>query len=209
MKIKVFPANLKKLLNFYNKNGGVIDFISLECEPVDDPSYALYEHAVQLALQAIGQRTDRPIDADYTRMKGHKINIKDFVGSQFSFERNALIVKGKTESHLNDYFVAGDAETASNVVLVSHGEFIADGYAAAFADPPYPMKLDAIDLNKLFLQINEMLFGGLSASLEIFDWSGTWSRYFEAGAEWWGAYLWTVFNKDSHQLVTIGASTTD
>ncbi len=209
MKIRNPHKKLKSLLKFYASKGGVIDYICLESEPGDAPSYELYESAVKLALQEIGQETNRPVDADYTRMKGHKITIKQFVGSHFSFERNALIVRGKTSPHLNDYFIAGDAETPSNIVPISQGDYIADGYAAAFADPPYNMQLDATNLNQLFFQINDSFFGGLIASLEIYDWSGTWSKYFEPGAEWWGAYLWTVLNKDTHQLVTIGASSTD
>ncbi len=209
MKIRKLHKELKSLLKFYASKGGVIDYVCLETEPGDAPGYELYESAVKLALKQIGEDNKHQVDADYTSMKGHKITINQFIGSHFSFERNALIVRGKTSPHLNDYFIAGDAETPSNVVHISQGDYIVDGYAAAFADPPYNMQLDAVNLNHLFLQINDLLFGGNSSSLEIFDWSGTWSSYFAAGAEWWGAYLWTVFNKDTFQFVTIGASTTD
>ncbi len=209
MKIIKLPKKYKSLLHFYASKGGVIDYICLESEPGDTPGYELYESAVKLALSVIEQETNHPLDADYTHMKGHKITLEQFVGSHFSFERNALVVRGKTSPHLNDYFIAGDAETPSKIVRISEGDYLADGYAAAFANPPYPMQLDATNLNQLFIQINGSFFGGLIASLEIYDWSGTWSKYFEAGAEWWGAYLWTVFNKDTHQLVTIGASSTD
>ncbi len=209
MKIRKLDKKYKSRLKFYASKGGVIDYICLESGPGDSPGYELYETAVKLALGVIGQETNRPVDAEYTHMKGHKITVNQFAGSHFSFERNALIVRGKTSAHLNDYFIAGDAETPSNVARISQSDYIADGYAAAFADPPYNMQLDAVNLNQLFLQINDFLFGGLSASLEIFDWSGTWSKYFEAGADWWGAYMWTVFNQDTRQLVVIGASTTD
>jgi len=65
------------------------------------------------------------------------------------------------------------------------------------------------EISRLFTEINNELFGGLSEDLEIYEWSTEWSNYFEEGNDWWGSYLWTVHNRETNTWVAIGASETD
>jgi hypothetical protein len=89
------------------------------------------------------------------------------------------------------------------------GEFLTDGYAEAFSDPPYGVHLDLAELSSLFDQINRELLGGLAHTLEVWQWSTDWSSWFEPGSEWWGAYLWTAAPADRPWITVIGASATD
>ena len=87
--------------------------------------------------------------------------------------------------------------------------WVTSGYADAFTDPPYGMQATFAQVGEWFAAINELLFGGLSRDLVVYDWSGTWSTYFDAGREWWGSFLWTVEPTSRHWIAVIGASSTD
>jgi hypothetical protein len=89
------------------------------------------------------------------------------------------------------------------------GELLTDGYAEAFSDPPYGMRLGLAELSSLFEQINRELLGGLHDTLEVWQWSTDWSTWFEPGSEWWGAYLWTAAPADRPWITVIAASATD
>jgi hypothetical protein len=88
-------------------------------------------------------------------------------------------------------------------------EFTTEGYAEAFSDPPYSMRLALTEIKVLFEEINSELLGGLRDALEVWQWSTDWSSYFQQGLEWWGAYLWTVAAPDRPWITVIAASTTD
>lgn len=89
---------------------------------------------------------------------------------------------------------------------VTLDEFLA-AYRPAFLDPPYRLRLDAARAAKLCEESLTVLLGDL-AEWSICAWSDDWSNYFDAGKEWWGAYLWTLCRADGRG-VWIGASTTD
>jgi len=81
-------------------------------------------------------------------------------------------------------------------------------YTYAFVDPPYPIRCSSTD-EKLSRcsQAMTRLFGDLS-EFTMRKWSTNWSNYFDAGNEWWGAFLWTLASDDGRGW-WIGASTTD
>lgn len=81
-------------------------------------------------------------------------------------------------------------------------------YTYAFTDPPYGMGCsDEKEKLTICSQTMTRLFGDLS-DFTIRKWSTDWSNYFDAGNEWWGAYLWTLVSDDGRGW-WIGASTTD
>ena len=89
-------------------------------------------------------------------------------------------------------------------------DYVNKGYEEVFFDPVYGCSDEQRkQLKELFPKINEVLFGGLFLPLQIFSWSTDWSNYFDAGKEWWGAYLWTIHRPGSKQIAWIGASATD
>ena len=85
-------------------------------------------------------------------------------------------------------------------------------YAYAFSCPPYGLEGPSAKIQRLFKQSTELLLDR-SAPIEIFDWSGgdltRVHPLFEAGMEWWGAFLFTIFNPGDHSMVVISGSTTD
>jgi hypothetical protein len=84
-----------------------------------------------------------------------------------------------------------------------------DGYKTAFFHPPHGLP-DGVDGNQsLFTAINRHIFGSDRNSLVVWSWSTDCSGYFDAGREWWGAYLWTLSPPDAQTVTLIGASSTD
>jgi hypothetical protein len=86
-----------------------------------------------------------------------------------------------------------------------------DGYKPAFFHPPYGLGLSHEVSLPLFEAINRELFGDdLSRpDLQVYSWATDWSNYFDAGHEWWGAFLWTVYSPATGLVTAIGASSTD
>ncbi|WP_165006449.1 MULTISPECIES: hypothetical protein [unclassified Enterococcus] len=57
-----------------------------------------------------------------------------------------------------------------------------------------------------FLELNDTLFPN-KENLIAYSWNNSWSSYFSLGREWWGAYLWTIYDPIEKRFVVIGAST--
>jgi hypothetical protein len=88
-----------------------------------------------------------------------------------------------------------------------------DGHLAyAFFQTPHSLTARPKNLNRLFREIVHLV-APEGEVCEILDWSGpqlaSFSDYFTAGLEWWGVFLFTVFQVDSAKLVVITGSTTD
>jgi len=81
-------------------------------------------------------------------------------------------------------------------------------YWYAFSDAPQGPQISEPELSRIFQQVNQLLFGDLEG-WSIWRWSTDWSNYFDAGLEWWGAFLWTLVSPDRRRVVWLGASTTD
>lgn len=87
------------------------------------------------------------------------------------------------------------------------GEFV-----AAFVSPPHGVSMPIVKLQALFDQLVDCL--SLDDPLTvILDWASPQlaqiSDYFDAGFEWWGAFLWTVEASDKSRIAVISASATD
>lgn len=78
-------------------------------------------------------------------------------------------------------------------------------YHYAFCHPPTSRPLPT----KAFAELNWTLFPHGTEHLEIFEWAPNFSNYFDAGLEYWGAAMWTVYDRLSEGYVVIGASGTD
>jgi hypothetical protein len=91
--------------------------------------------------------------------------------------------------------------------LIAVDEFVSE-YTHAFTDPPYGIR-SANDAESQAICSDSLarLFGDLT-HFSIRKWSTSWSNYFDAGNEWWGAFLWTLVSDDGRGW-WVGASTTD
>jgi hypothetical protein len=83
-----------------------------------------------------------------------------------------------------------------------------EAYRRAFLDPPYRLSIDQEAAERLFVDLNAALLGDLD-QWTIRKWSNDWSSYFDAGNEWWGAFLWTLVAPNGQDAIWIGASSTD
>lgn len=77
-------------------------------------------------------------------------------------------------------------------------------YWYAFLEPPHGTPYLTAD----FTAFNAVLFPDRDDA-EAYRWNDGFSDYFDAGREWWGTGLWTVFDRKSGVMVVIGASLTD
>ncbi|NEQ24895.1 MAG: hypothetical protein F6K28_38525 [Microcoleus sp. SIO2G3] len=122
-------------------------------------------------------------------------------------QRKKLLLRGRTSPHLNDYFWMGDREDLQN--RASAVRYDQSGYVYAFTDPPYTLLGTTEEINDLFVAIVNEIFDGFRSDCTIFQRSTDWTIYFNAGNEWWGSFLWTVYSHDSSFIVGIAASATD
>jgi len=85
-------------------------------------------------------------------------------------------------------------------------------YAFAFSAPPYSLHLSLEEVQSCFAAINDVILP-LGEPAVIYDWSAKdlvpLDPYFEAGAEWWGMFLFTIHHPGLSQMVVISGSSTD
>lgn len=85
-----------------------------------------------------------------------------------------------------------------------------DGFKTAFFLPPYGLQKPQDHNIVLFDRLNGSLFGNAPKNdLVVYSWSNQCSGYFDAGLEWWGAFLWTIARPDTTGITLIGASSSD
>ncbi len=78
-------------------------------------------------------------------------------------------------------------------------------FRKAFLAPPYPNGYTGDDFDRL----SQALFPKGTGGLEVYEWSTSWSEYFDEGREWWGALCLTVYDGTCDRFVVIMASATD
>jgi hypothetical protein len=213
-------SQLRRLFEEYEKAGGIVGYAIFEVEPPEEVDVDAHRRAAMLTVAKAMRRdqawelddaADRPTAADVAAMSPVKISAQEFFGPLWAPTREVLIVHGRSDRFLNDYFYANDPETTRHVLdhLKSLPE-IGTGYSYAFSDPPYRMHCSNQRLSELFVEINQQLFPYdlYAAGVEIYRWPTHFSSYFDAGDEWWGSFLWTV-SWPGWRIVGLTASTTD
>ncbi len=177
---------LAQLFERFRYIGGVVDYVVID-PGNNQPSYELHQMAAIFFMEVLNDRFGTSkwccdYDPDPDIMYADPITVSEFLGPRFNHEKNTII---KPRSRVES------------------------GYAYAFSDPPYSLGVSLEEANQLFSAINKHLFDSFSAELEIYQWSTDWSSYFRAGNEWWGSFLWTIYNKRRNFIVAVGASATD
>lgn len=225
-----FNDKQELVLKRFEEAGGVVDFQVFDLLDDDVRIDALHKQTVLEGMKQIRQywddyaaRTSKQmsipkskvfqVSVDWERAKqisGTQVDHKTFLGARYDFERSGLIVRGKGNKFLNEFFFYRDEATKENIIdSVEIDDGIGAGFAYAFSSPPYGMRVPSEVLGELFEQVNHVILGGVDNTSVIFAWPTDWSNYFDAGHEWWGSFLWTVSKPDSHQIVMIAASSTD
>lgn len=231
MKASNLSIHLENTLRSYFDAGGCLDFFAFDLDDSDAQLevHSLHRNAVQIVMNGIEREQSMHLEKlwtenritqenrdraqfrfDLARSEPKPVTVEEFLGSHFDVPSRKLISRGVHKSNLNRYFLAGCEESKAFERFPKHGgEFVCDGYAACFAEPPHGLGIRGSQLEEWFERINEGLFGGLSNELAIVSWGNDWSNYFDDGKEWWGAYFWSIYNPSIRRLAVIGASTTD
>lgn len=227
MKQAELTEDQQRLLQRFEEIGGVVDFVTFECED-DALSPSAHHQAVILGLKDLQQRADdyaerTSRDMEIPRSRIWQVSIdeeaadriapkaitwQEFLGPRYDFDRSGLIVCGKGQ-FLNEFFFYADTAKRENIIpneRVDDGS--GTGFAYAFSSPPYTIQIPAKELGPLFDEFLKMIIGGSETST-VYEWPTEWSNYFDAGKEWWGSFLWTVSNPGCNRIVVIAASTTD
>ena len=182
-------------------------------ENVDgDPQSAVA--AIGAMLAGVGEDMDAAL---LTELGGRRISEATFLGDWVDPATRALIQRGT--------WTAKDGRKRVDPVLTTlEGEAfggLASGippmgsggqFAYAFLCPPFGLQASPVEIQSLFDGLLAFLLPPGQAS-EITDWSCPElydvSSYFSAGLEWWGVFLFTIWQPGSRRLIVIGASTTD
>lgn len=77
-------------------------------------------------------------------------------------------------------------------------------YWYAFLEPPHGCSYLITD----FIEFNALLFPNRD-DCDAYSWNDEFSNYFDAGKEWWGTGLWSIYDHITGLMVIIGASLTD
>lgn len=185
-------------------------------------------HHAQVTVKDRGYSLDQvsriQIDYDKARqIQGVRISPELFLGNCYDFERKGLLLRGSKSPFLNQHFFYLDDESEGTVAPLRNIERPAErddesigSYSHAFSDPPYPLfdkrnnrRCSRQEVGELFESVNKEVLGSIEADTIVFEWSRGWSNYFDAGEEWWGAFLWTLANPGRQRIAMIGASSTD
>lgn len=231
--MQILPLDSKtKALNEELEAAGVVVrhvVVDAECS---SPAHAEHRQAIINAIEEETEEIARQSPAwaaasgspivNYLKanvMRGRVITTEQFLGRYWDNRRKALILRGHSPRYQNSYFVAQDAEVEVNIVSPDDDlpdEFGA-GYVYAFTEPPYPLcspKERALRLPKaqtieLFASAVEHFLPGLfQTGPVLYQWPGDWSRYFDAGNDWWGAFAWT-YQRARGEITAVFASATD
>jgi hypothetical protein len=85
-------------------------------------------------------------------------------------------------------------------------------FAYAFSWTPYGLHAKPREIQQLFDAITDFVLPP-GADHEIWDWASPRlpevSQYFEAGMDWWGVFLFTIYVPSLRRLTVIAGSTTD
>ena len=148
-------------------------------------------------------------DLPYCGVETHKkaaLNAMHILENRFKSEYSSKFIIEKSKMSAAPYKLEDLLDSSDD------GE-----YRHAFLEPPYGSDLTKED----FIHVNNVLFPN-TENIEIYDWcsdidwhssppywENKWSDYFDYGLEWWGAYFWTIYDKNDNIFIIIAASTTD
>lgn len=184
-----FNNEIKNLLNTYSLSGGAIDYVPI---PITEyRTETSHKEAVIFASELISRsyKNEGAVHLHFSmtnnleKLSSQPISLRDFWGT-------------------DDVIPVQILENAWSLPKT-------DGYKPAFYHPPHGMSLQQDEKDNLFQSINSILFGSSSKDCSIFEWTTNWSNYFDAGNEWWGSFLWSVYSNETKILTVLAVSATD
>lgn len=192
----------------YAKVGGAFDFA------VFDEAGGSEAEAIEAIRRLLGD----DLDETALRAAGHRrIRLAEFLGAHCHPENRKLIKRGTWRTTDGQELVDPPFKKVERLVLSGGGYAIplpGEGgqFARAFVEPPYGLDASPREIQELFGEILGFLLPP-DEPHHILDWASPSlaevSLRFEAGMEWWGAFLFTIHQPERGRLIAFAASTTD
>jgi hypothetical protein len=193
----------------YARAGGVLDFVLYdEAEGDDDEARAAIRDALppgDVALDAL------------QGLGGHRVSEAQFFGDWYDPADGRLKRLGCLRTADGRELVDPKLVDLTGLDIVSAGWPMPEPgtggqFAYALLNPPYGLRVQPPEVQKMFDAIRTVILPAGHDAI-IIDWTSEdlpkVSRYFEAGMEWWGVFLWTIFVPDSRRMTVILGSATD
>lgn len=197
--IEIEPEpELRQLLRDFEDRGGVLEFAFFRPEGSIDADAIHRSAAIQFLDQCATSYFARAASVDYDAYPLAKL---------YEYKWDPAALQGKRIT-FETFWGTDDVEPKQ---IDAHAWSIpnVDGYKTAFYHPPHGLGGGVDGNHVLFKNISRHLFGNDPHSLVVWSWSTDCSGYFDAGHEWWGAYLWSLSSSDLQTVTLIGASATD
>jgi hypothetical protein len=189
---------LAELLREFDRRGGVLEFAFYRSEHFRDVESLHRAAAHQFLDDCATAYHARVADIDYEKYPMARLHT-------YKWEPDAL---GGTRISFESFW-GTDNVVPKQINTDAWSIPSVDGYKTAFFHPPYGLR-NGVDGNlAIFEEINQHILGDDPNSLAIWSWATNCSGYFDAGHEWWGAFLWTLWSPASPTVTVIGASSTD
>lgn len=197
------PGSIRR----YREIGGVLDFTFFEgVGDAVQSAHAAIEQALKRAIST-GERFDPTLlrSAPYRRVSKDAL-----LGDWFDSRSGLLVRRGTFTTGTGQRLIDPTYEQLEGVGIRSGGGPIPDlwaggQFAYAFSQPPYGLQATPGEIQALFSKVCDVILPPWLDS-EILDWGSPAltdvSDYFLAGAEWWGAFLFTV-RIPAHQSMTV------
>lgn len=201
-RIEKLPPAFKR----YRKVGGAFIFAAFEEASESD------------AVEAIRILLKGDLDGETLRAVGaRQITEAEFLGEHCAAGSRQMVKRGTWETVDGHRLVDPPLAKLEGVAIRSGGYGFpnpgAGGqFARAFAFPPYSLNARPSEIQSLFDEILDFLLPS-GAPHRILDWTsprlGEVSPWFNAGMDWWGAFLFSIHQPDRRRLIALAASTTD
>jgi hypothetical protein len=204
--IEKLPPAFKR----YRKMRGALDFAVFE------DAGSTEEDVLSAMLQVFSDARD--FDAERLRTLGcRRLRERPFFGEWYDLESGMLL-------KLGDYTTADGTELHNpklkkldRVNIMSGGAPVPEAgaggeFAYAFSNPPYGLRGPPSEVQSVFEEIRDFILPPTHTG-EICDWTSPKlpevSDYFEAGMEWWGVFLFSIYIPTQQKLTIIAGSTSD
>jgi hypothetical protein len=190
--------------------GGVLDFTVFgDADGGEDQA---------LAAVATAFRKDESFNGPLLRTFGsRRLKERAFFGDWYDCDTGSLIKNGTWRTADGRELQNPRLVKLDRITITSGGGGIPDAgsggqFAYAFSSPPYSLRARPKEVQALFSDIRDFILPP-AETCEILDWTTPQlpqvSRYFAAGMDWWGVFLFTVHAPETRRLTVIAGSTTD
>ncbi|MEZ4428803.1 MAG: hypothetical protein R3A51_14070 [Nannocystaceae bacterium] len=198
---------LPPVFDDYARAFGVLEFLVFDDADGD-------EDAALTAITALIPEIDR---VKLRELGARRIDDRAFFGDWYDADADALLRRGSYRTKDKRQLVDPRLTDLDDVEIKSGGfsnPSCGGGgqFAYAFSWTPYGLRARPSEVQRMFSEIRDFILPpGLRH--EIRDWSSPRlpeaARYFEAGMEWWGVFLFTIHVPTLSRLTVIAGSTTD